>query len=248
MKLVCWNVNRLPKKRRQGVLQYVQTANPDVVCLQELNQSGIDFLVPLLNEQGYRCFFSGCDGTVARPLHVMTAVRGSTGAVRDLRWSVSSHAHQHLLVEYQDLLIANTHVPNASGNSRKTKQEHFSFLMNIMADLRDRPAIVCGDLNSPKAESGGRYLGWDASLPIRTEHQFWTGLQGFGFRDAVIETNGSEHGLISHVNSRGPIRRYDHLLVSEHIQVIGKVEYDTRSNVLPGLSDHAPLQAVIARV
>lgn len=247
MKLVCWNVNRLPKKRRQGVLQYVQTANPDVVCLQELNQSGIDFLVPLLNEQGYRCFFSGCDGTVARPLHVMTAVRGSTGAVRDLRWSVSSHAHQHLLVEYQDLLIANTHVPNASGNSRKTKQEHFSFLMNIMADLRDRPAIVCGDLNSPKAESGGRYLGWDASLPIRTEHQFWTGLQGFGFRDAVIETNGSEHGLISHVNSRGPIRRYDHLLVSEHIQVIGKVEYDTRSNVLPGLSDHAPLQAVIAR-
>ena len=248
MKLVCWNVNRLPKKRRQGVLQYVQTANPDVVCLQELNQSGIDFLVPLLNEQGYRCFFSGCDGTVARPLHVMTAVRGSTGAGRDLRWSVSSHAHQHLLVEYQDLLIANTHVPNASGNSRKTKQEHFSFLMNIMADLRDRPAIVCGDLNSPKAESGGRYLGWDASLPIRTEHQFWTGLQGFGFRDAVIETNGSEHGLISHVNSRGPIRRYDHLLVSEHIQVIGKVEYDTRSNVLPGLSDHAPLQAVIARV
>ena len=248
MKLVCWNVNRLPKKRRQGVLQYVQTANPDVVCLQEPNQSGIDFLVPLLNEQGYRCFFSGCDGTVARPLHVMTAVRGSTGAVRDLRWSVSSHAHQHLLVEYQDLLIANTHVPNASGNSRKTKQEHFSFLMNIMADLRDRPAIVCGDLNSPKAESGGRYLGWDASLPIRTEHQFWTGLQGFGFRDAVIETNGSEHGLISHVNSRGPIRRYDHLLVSEHIQVIGKVEYDTRSNVLPGLSDHAPLQAVIARV
>lgn len=247
MNLLCWNVNRLPKKRRQGVLQYVQDADPDVVCLQELSQSGIDFLVPLLNEQGYRCFFSGCDGTVARPLHVMTAVRGSNGVVRDLRWSVSSHAHQHLLVDYEDLLIANTHVPNASGNSRKIKQEHFSFLMNIMADLRDRPAIVCGDLNSPKAESGGRYLGWDASLPIRTEHQFWTGLQGFGFRDAVIETNGPEHALISHVNSRGPIRRYDHLLVSEHIQVIGKVEYDTRSNVLPGLSDHAPLQAVIAR-
>ena len=248
MNMLCWNVNRLSKKRRQGVLQYLQAADPDVICLQELTESGIDFLVPLLREQGYGCFFSGSDGTLARPLHVMTAVRGRTGAVRDPRWSVSSHGHQHLLVEYEELLIANTHVPNASGNGRKTKQEHFSFLMNIMGDLRDRPALICGDLNSPKSESGGTYLGWDASLPICTEHQFWTGLRGFGFRDAVIETNGSEHGFISHVNSRGPTRRYDHLLVSKHIQVIGKVEYDTRSNVLSGLSDHAPLQAVIASV
>ena len=229
-------------------MQYVQDADPDVVCLQEVNQSGIDFVVPLLEEQGYRCFCSASNETVARSLLVVTAVRGRTGAVRSPRWSVSSHAHQHLLVEYEEILIANAHVPNASGNGRMIKQEHFSFLMNIMDDLRDHPALVCGDLNSPKSESGGRYLGWDASLPTRTEHQFWAGLHGFGFRDAVIETNGSEHGLISHVNSKGPIRRYDHLLVSERIQVIGKVEYDTRSHVLPGLSDHAPLQAQIEKV
>ena len=248
MNMLCWNVNRLPKKRRQRILQYVIDADADVLCLQELNQSGIDYLVPLLEEQGFRCFWPAADGIDERSLHVVTAVRGPTGAVQRPRWSVSTHGHQHLLVEYEGFLIFNVHVPNASGNGRTTKQEHFSFLIKIMNDLRGQPSLVCGDLNSPKSESGGTYLGWDSSLPTRTEHQFWSGLDGFGFRDAVIETNGSEHGLISHINSRGPIRRYDHLLVSEHIRVIGKVEYDTRTHVLPGLSDHAPLQAVFARV
>ena len=247
MKILCWNVDRLPKRKRQDIFRFLQDADPDVICLQEMPPNGLKILMPLLEDTGYTCFITASDGTVKTPLHVMTAVRGFSTVSVEPACVLSSHAHQHLLVEAGDFLIANAHIPNASNNSRSTKQEHFSFIENFMIASRHRASLVCGDFNSPKSERDGEYSGFDASMSTKTEHQFWSDLCRLGFRDAVVEGHGASHELISHINKgKGNRSRYDHFLVSEYVCLTGKVEYDTRSHIFPGLSDHAPLTAEVS--
>lgn len=247
MKILCWNVDKFPKDKRQDIFLSLQSADPDVICLQEMPMQGLKFLMPLLEGTGYKCFLTDGDGSVKNPLHVMTAVRALDADPVEHERVLSSHAHQHVLVDAGDFLIANAHVPNASNNSRSTKQEHFSFIENFMIASRHRPSLVCGDFNSPKSERDGEYLGFDASMSTKTEHQFWSDLCRLGFRDAVVEGHGPSHKLISHINKgKGNRSRYDHFLVSEYVCLTGKVEYDTRSHIFPGLSDHAPLTAEVS--
>jgi exodeoxyribonuclease III len=58
MKLATWNVNSL-KVRLPHLLDWLQSAQPDVVCLQETKQTDDVFPVEALREAGYDSVFSG---------------------------------------------------------------------------------------------------------------------------------------------------------------------------------------------
>ena len=58
MRLATWNVNSL-KVRLPHLLDWMQTANPDVVCLQELKLEDHAFPRAELEAAGYHCAFAG---------------------------------------------------------------------------------------------------------------------------------------------------------------------------------------------
>lgn len=58
MKLATWNVNSL-KVRLPYVLDWLGTAKPDVLCLQETKQDDSQFPASLLRAAGYEVIFSG---------------------------------------------------------------------------------------------------------------------------------------------------------------------------------------------
>jgi len=58
MKLATWNVNSL-KVRLPHLLDWLQSATPDVVCLQETKQTDDAFPVEALRAAGYECAFAG---------------------------------------------------------------------------------------------------------------------------------------------------------------------------------------------
>ncbi|MDH4175335.1 MAG: endonuclease/exonuclease/phosphatase family protein, partial [Betaproteobacteria bacterium] len=58
MKLATWNVNSV-KVRLPQLLDWLATAQPDVVCLQELKTLDAGFPLAALGDAGYACAING---------------------------------------------------------------------------------------------------------------------------------------------------------------------------------------------
>jgi exodeoxyribonuclease-3 len=58
MKIAAWNVNSL-NVRLPHLIDWLKTASPDVVCLQELKLEDAKFPLEAINEAGYNAVFSG---------------------------------------------------------------------------------------------------------------------------------------------------------------------------------------------
>lgn len=58
MKIATWNVNSL-KVRLPQVLDWIQSQQPDVLCLQEIKIEDCNFPVMELEAAGFQCLFSG---------------------------------------------------------------------------------------------------------------------------------------------------------------------------------------------
>ena len=57
-KIATWNVNSL-KVRLEHVLEWLKTAQPDVLALQEIKMQTADFPIDIFREAGYRAIVSG---------------------------------------------------------------------------------------------------------------------------------------------------------------------------------------------
>lgn len=58
MKIASWNVNSL-RVRLEHVLEWLNTNQPDALCLQELKMPDADFPVEAFTEVGYHCSYTG---------------------------------------------------------------------------------------------------------------------------------------------------------------------------------------------
>jgi len=118
-----------------------------------------------------------------------------------------------------------------------------------MAAAAARPHIMCGDFNSPKAESAeGVTLFFKPSRPIEYagERALMHGLVELGLRDAFRACNGYQTQPISwHWKNRGRTGGYrlDHIFVSPHFHV-RRCWYDHEVRER-GLSDHSLMCAEV---
>lgn len=114
--------------------------------------------------------------------------------------------------EEQEIDVWNTHFGLSAGERREQAEA-------LRAALRDRPTIVCGDLNENEQGSGVAHL-----------------LETLG---NTIEKNEGETEFT--IPSRNPRRRIDFILVSPHFETLrSAVIFDERTQVA---SDHLPYHA-----
>ena len=147
MRLMSWNVNGIRAALKKGFLDFVAQARPDVLCLQETRalpeQVGLELT-------GYHAFWNpaekkGYSGTLtlsrAEPLSVR---RGLGDPAHDAEGRV-------LTLEYPDFFLVNVYTPNAQrGLTRlayRTQEWDPAFLTYLQRLEREKPAVLCGDLN-----------------------------------------------------------------------------------------------------
>ena len=147
MRLMSWNVNGIRAALKKGFLDFVAQARPDVLCLQETRalpeQVGLEVA-------GYRAFWNpaekkGYSGTLtlsrAEPLSVR---RGLGDPAHDSEGRV-------LTLEYPDFFLVNVYTPNAQRAltrlAYRTQEWDPAFLAYLQRLEREKPAVLCGDLN-----------------------------------------------------------------------------------------------------
>ncbi|MDZ7267038.1 MAG: exodeoxyribonuclease III [candidate division KSB1 bacterium] len=151
MKLISWNVNGIRAVLKKNFVDFVQTAAPEVLCVQETKAGPEQVSLAL---PGYQQFWNtaekkGYAGTAIFTKITPLAVHPGMG--------VAEHDREGrvLTAEFSDFFLVNVYTPNAKRDLSRLAyrmQWDADFLKFLTRLERRKPVIFCGDLNVAHSE------------------------------------------------------------------------------------------------
>ena len=151
MKLFSWNVNGIRAAEKKGFLNWIESIQPDILCVQETKAHKEQLSDGLLKEHGYYAYFhsgekKGYSGVATfckkEPLYVQEGLGieqfDSEGRV--------------LITEHESFLLYNIYFPNGQKNDERLhyKLDFYDELLPIINDQVDSGinVAVAGDWNT----------------------------------------------------------------------------------------------------
>lgn len=151
MKLVSWNVNGLRAVMKKGFMDFFETADADVFCLQEikLQEGQIEMDLP-----GYHTYWNyaekkGYSGTAIFTKEKALSVQYGLG--------IDEHDREGRIItlEFDGYFVVNVYTPNSQHGLLRLDYRlgwEDAILSYVRALDRQKPVILCGDLNVAHAE------------------------------------------------------------------------------------------------
>jgi exodeoxyribonuclease III len=151
LNIISWNVNGLRAVYKKGFLDWVSTAGPDILCLQETKAEKEQLPLPLREIEGYHAYFSsarrrGYSGVAVYSRRPPDEIGRGFGMDR------FDGEGRILVARYPSFVLLNIYFPNG-----KASQERLDYKMafyDACLDYLDRlvagglSPIVCGDVNT----------------------------------------------------------------------------------------------------
>lgn len=248
-KLISWNVNGFRAVLQKNFLEYFNSVDADIFCLQEikLQEGQVDF-----NPEGYNCYWNyaekkGYSGTAIFTKENPISVSYDIG--------IDHHDKEGRVItlEFKDYYLVNVYTPNSQTelarlDYRMTWEDDFrSYLLDLDSK---KPVILCGDLNVAHTEidlKNPKSNKTNAGFTIEERNKFSELLEsGFvdSFRylhpDAIEKYSWWSYRFSARKNNAG--WRIDYFVVSNKIK--DKIVEANIHNEIMG-SDHCPVELII---
>ncbi len=250
-KIATWNVNSL-RVRLPHVLEWLTTAKPDMLALQETKLPDADFPVEDIKKSGYEVVFSG-----QKTYNGMAILSRKSGSdiITDIP-GLDDPQRRVLGITLGDMHILNLYVPNGESVESEKYKYKLNWLKHLTAFLKiqlkkQAKIIILGDFNIAPAEI-------DVHNPKRWEGQVLFSekeraalqdISKLGFVDCFRELNKTEPGFTwwdyrLNAFQRNWGLRIDHILASPALAAHCKKCYvDKIPRTWERPSDHAPVVA-----
>ena len=225
MKLMSWNVNGLRACMTKGFADFLASAAPDILCLQEtkMQPGQADFSFP-----GYQIYWNSAE----RKGYSGTALLTKTEPL-SVRYGLGLPEHDTegrvITAEYPDFTLVNVYTPNSQAelarlSYRMEWEDAFrAYLTSLDAA---KPVVVCGDMNVAHQEidlknpkTNRRNAGFTDE-----ERAKMTELLASGFTDSFRFLYPGKEGIYSWWSYRFKAReknagwRIDYFLVSDRLR------------------------------
>ncbi|WP_297434716.1 exodeoxyribonuclease III [uncultured Cetobacterium sp.] len=248
-KLISWNVNGFRAVLQKNFLEYFNSVDADVFCLQEikLQEGQVDF-----NPKGYNCYWNyaekkGYSGTAIFTKENPVSVSYDIG--------IDHHDKEGRVItlEFKDYYLVNVYTPNSQTELarleyRMTWEDDFrNYLLNLDSK---KPVILCGDLNVAHTEidlKNPKSNKTNAGFTIEERNKFSELLEsGFvdSFRylhpDVIEKYSWWSYRFSARKNNAG--WRIDYFVVSNKIK--DKIVEANIHNDIMG-SDHCPVELIM---
>ena len=247
MKIISYNVNGIRAALKKGFLDWLQVANPDVICIQETKAHKEQLEVSLFEEAGYpfHYWFSAQKkgySSVAvfckvKPNHIAygTGIESMDFEGRNLR------------VDFDDISIMSLYLPSGTNIERMNFKFNYmdqfqEYITNLKQELPN--LVICGDYNICHEEidiHNPKMKGVSGFLP--EERAWMSDFINSGFIDSFRFKNPERQEFSwwsyranSRANNKG--WRLDYAMVSASLK--NKI---SRAYILPEAkhSDHCPI-------
>lgn len=248
-KFISWNVNGFRAILQKNFLEYFNSIDADIFCLQEikLQEGQVDF-----NPEGYNCYWNyaekkGYSGTAVFTKEKPLSVSYNIG--------IDHHDKEGRVItlEFNDYYLVNVYTPNSQTelarlDYRMTWEDDFR---NYLLDLdAKKPVILCGDLNVAHTEidlKNPKSNKTNAGFTIEERDKFSELLKS-GFVDSFRFLHPDVTDVYSWWSYRFSARknnagwRIDYFVVSNKIK--DKIVEANIHNEVMG-SDHCPVELLI---
>jgi exodeoxyribonuclease III len=253
MRIVTWNVNSI-KQRLEHLLAFVRTAEPDVVCLQELKCIDEAFPRAEVEAAGYNV------ATLGQKAYNGVAIL-SKRPLEDVRRGLPGEADEQaryiegaISTDGGVVRVASIYAPNGNPLGTPKFDYKLAFLERLAGHARDllrleEPLVLCGDYNViPEPIDAAHPSAWSNDALFQPESRAQLrALIHLGLTDAVRACS-DEPGLYTFWDyqafsfQRNNGIRIDHLLLSPQAADrlrTASIHKETRSWDKP--SDHVPV-------
>ncbi len=250
MKIATFNVNGV-NGRLPILLRWLQEAQPDVVCLQELKAPDQRFPAAAIEDAGYGVIWHGQKSWNGVAILARNAVPVETR--RGLPGDPEDEQSRYIEAAVQGILIGCLYMPNgnpAPGPKFAYKLDWFERLTKHAGGLLESglPVVLAGDYNVMPADLDVyKPERWLKDALFRPEvRQAYVELVGQGWTDALRHLHPDERiftfwDYFRNAFGRDAGLRIDHLLVSPNLskQLIA-AGVDSHVRAWEKSSDHAP--------
>jgi exodeoxyribonuclease-3 len=248
-RLATWNVNSL-KIRLPHLLDWLASAKPDAMCLQETKTEDRNFPLAEIEAAGYRVVYSGqktYNGVAILARSPLSAVaHGIPGFADDLKRVIAATVG--------DVRILCLYAPNGQepGSEKYAyKLRWYSALTDWLRSEVGKKLAVLGDLNiAPEARDVHDPKRWEGKIHFSgPEREAFRALIGLGFKDAfrLFEQPEKQFTWWDYrlaAFQRGWGLRIDHILLSPELaRRCTACSIDTAPRKLERPSDHTPVVA-----
>lgn len=249
MKFISWNVNGLRAIAGKGFSEIFEKFDADFFCLQEtkLQEGQIDLEFP-----GFESYWSyadrkGYSGTAVYTRHKPLSVRRGIGV------DIHDHEGRIVCLEYPEYFLVCCYTPNSQSELARLDYRmewEDAFLEFIKGLDKEKPVIICGDLNVAHEEidlANPRTNRRNAGFTDE-ERSCFSRLLSAGFVDTFRHFNPGLEGAYSWWSYRGRAReknvgwRIDYFLVSQRL--LPEVKSVAIHSSVTG-SDHCPVELTL---
>jgi exodeoxyribonuclease-3 len=250
LKIATWNVNSV-KARLPHLLAWLQDAQPDVVCLQEIKCLTEDFPALELKGLGYHVEALG-----QRSYNGVALV--SREAPKDVKRGLagddSDTQARYIEATYGDVRIASIYLPNGNPVGTDKYPYKLAWMKRLAARARallesEQAIVLAGDYNiCPTDDDVYDPVGWrdDALCKLESRVAFRT-IANLGYVDAFRALHAEPHRYSFWDYQAGRWHRdeglrIDHLMLSpQAADRLEECEIDKAPRALEKASDHTPV-------
>lgn len=259
MKIATFNINGI-KARIEALPRWLEAAQPDVVCLQEIKSQDDGFPREVFEDMGYRVETHGQKSfngvAILSKLALEDVVRGLPGDEADeqARWIEAT-----VIGPERAVRVCGLYLPNGNPAPGPKYDYKLSWMARMEARVRalladEMPLVFLGDYNViPQPQDAARPEAWESdALFLPQSRAALRRMVNLGLTDA-IRARDARPGVYTfwdyQANSweRGNGIRIDHLLLSPQaadlLQEAG-IDRDVRAGDKP--SDHVPVWVDLA--
>lgn len=164
MKLLSWNVNGIRSVMKKGFVDFVKSAKPDVLCLQETRgyDPQIEELLANYDKEWSHAEKKGYSGTAIFVRNAGVRLKAKKPAPYPVLKFTSGIGKKDLdnegrvtTAEFADFFVVNVYTPNAGEGLKRLEYREgwdVAFLKYMKKLEKKKPVIVCGDLNVAHTE------------------------------------------------------------------------------------------------
>jgi exodeoxyribonuclease III len=254
MQLYSWNVNGIRAAERKGFLDWLASAQPDILGIQETKANTDQLSADLLEPAGYHTYWSSAERKGYSGVALYSKIEPNNVQL-GLGIEKFDSEGRTIIAEYDDFVLITAYFPNGGSKNVRVpfKMEYYDAFLAYCDDLRaqGKSVIFCGDVNTSHREI-------DLARPTQNakktgflpEERAWIDkVIDAGYIDTYRHFSPEEEGAYSWWSYRGGARdrnvgwRLDYFFISpdllERVQAVA-----IHADVLG--SDHCPVSLTLS--
>jgi len=149
MKCVSWNVIGISSVSDKGLLNWLESVQPEVVCLQEIKAKPEQLALGLKQPKGYQSFWHPAEKPGYSGLAIFTK-KDPLGVQVGLKKPEFDREGRVLTLEFAEFFLVNAYFPNSQRDHARLgyKLKFCDEILFFIQGLNSRkPVLLCGDFN-----------------------------------------------------------------------------------------------------